>query len=762
MAINKEKYIDKYVDEGIENITLIEGLIFDIKDDISVEDDLAALLRSLHTLKGSSRMLEFKRIEDLCHALESVFIAIKEQRVGLSDNAVKLVLATLDLLKYAFGIIRKTKADAIEIHEYIKNLAFLATNEEFSIPGNISQSLSQIEPEFHGASDQSFTEQKIQKQETQFANDKQPSVPLHGEVTGHSSQEPAAKQHKDNKSESIRLSLEKIDGIIRSIASLQSLEVTAKSISVDYAALGSLIKDYSRTLKEDKKHDPLLTVNFRKLERLSERINSSLKNYAVDAGNSIRSAYDTVVSLRTLPLSTIFDSYPRYVYNLSDELGKKVQLSIEGKENEIDKNIIASLSEVFLHMVRNSLDHGIETPEERVAIGKSETGKLSIVCSRESGNMKIVISDDGRGIDLDAIKQKALREGLVTEAAAASLSREDLINIIFQNGFTTSNQLSSISGRGIGMNVVRDSIEALKGSIVVNSNIGNGTTFTIMVPLSIAALMGLPITCCGLKFVIPANFVDTILLVSREEIVTVVDRPEVKYSGRMVKLYYLNQVLRIKADSAPVSAAIFVVIIRSYDDVVALAVDNISSMRSVILKTMPAYLKAIPVFSGIVLNEDYEMMSVLHIPTVIRMAKRIKSIDIKKRNIEFEKLRKTILVVDDSRATREIESEILATEGYLVDTAADGSEALRAAKVKRYDLICTDINMPVMDGFMLTENLKKNEELSGIPVIVISSRNNEEDQKRAVMLGASRYIVKDSFNNYNLLEAVRDLIGGNQ
>jgi len=206
---------------------------------------------------------------------------------------------------------------------------------------------------------------------------------------------------------------------------------------------------------------------------------------------------------------------------------------------------------------------------------------------------------------------------------------------------------------------------------------------------------------------------------------------------------------------------IFIVIVRSYEDIAAIAVDNIDSMRAVILKTMPAFMENMSLFSGIILNEDYEMVSVLHIPTVIKMAKRIKTIDMKKRTVEFENLRKSILVVDDSTPTREIESDILTSEGYLVDTAADGSQALKALKTKQYDLVCTDINMPVMDGFMLVENIKKNNELSGIPVIVISSKADEEDQKKAFTLGASRYIIKNSFNNHNLLEAVNELIGGN-
>jgi CheY-like chemotaxis protein len=202
-----------------------------------------------------------------------------------------------------------------------------------------------------------------------------------------------------------------------------------------------------------------------------------------------------------------------------------------------------------------------------------------------------------------------------------------------------------------------------------------------------------------------------------------------------------------------------VVIIHAYDDVIALVIDSISSMRSVILKSMPTFMESIPVFSGMVLSEDYEMVPALHMPTVIRMAKHLKTIDMKKRHIEYERMRKSVLVVDDSLPTREIEGEILRAEGYKVDTAADGAEALAAAKNSQYDLICTDLNMPIMDGFLLTENVRKNEALARIPIIVISSRESDTDQKRAALLGANRYIIKNSFNNHNLLTAVKELIG---
>jgi len=734
MALVRESFIDQYLAETQDILSHIEILVFGIKDGGSKESDLTVMLRHLHTLKGTSRMLEFDRIGDLSHSLESVFEAVRDKKIEFSDNAVKLVLSVLDLIKTGFNVIRDTKYDNIEIGEYIKNLSLLAANREYSSENNqVEKKENDLTP---------VLEEKTQN--TENAKENKPDT---------------VEKHKDLKSETIRLSLDKIDRIIKNTVSLYSLETEAKNLSQNSAEIVKLIKYFSQINKIYKKYDPAQTANFKKLEKLCERLNSSLKNYSIDMGNGIRAAYDSVISLRTLPISTILNSYPRFVYQLSQELGKKVQLTIEGGENEVDKNIIETISEVFLHMIRNSVDHGIETPQERIAAGKDETGKLSIICSRESGNLKVIISDDGRGVDIEKIRQKIIKDGIICEEAAGNLSRDELIEFIFQSGFSTSGKLSNISGRGVGMDVVRDCIESLKGSIIVNSAEGKGAEFTFMLPLSIAAITGFPADCNGMKFIIPSNFVEAILLINRDEIITVVDRPEIKYNDRIIKLFYLSQILQINATSTNNSDTVFVLIIRSYEDVLALAVNNIDGMKSFILKTMPAFMGKMSVFSGIVLNEDYEMASVLHIPTIIKMAKQMKNPSAEKNVIEHKTMRKTILVVDDSPPTREIEKEILLSDGYITDTAANGAQALKAAEEKHYDLICTDLNMPVMDGFTLIENLKKNKELSKIPIIVISSKDDNEEQKKAFALGASKFIIKNSFNNHNMLEAVNSLIG---
>ena len=743
MAIDKSRYIGKFAEEGLENIQTVETLLFEIKGSKTSGtastsiDDLVTLMRSLHTLKGSARMLEFKNIETLVHSLESVFSSIKEERIIINDNSVRLILSALDEIKTGINKVLSGETDDIRASLFQKELSALSANEEYTIPGAAA-----------------------------LPEKEEPSV-KEGELKeGPNKDEeafPAASkgnQLEEAKSESIRIPVERINEIILHMAALQSLEIAARNIARDTEEINAASSQFSKLVSIHQSLNSPLLQEFRSIELQISRLGSMVKNYSLDVGNNIRSAYNSVISLRMLPLSTVLDSYPRFVFTLASELGKKVRVKIEGSENKIDKNLIETLSEVFLHMIRNSIDHGIETPEERLAAGKDETGLIAINCVRESGSMKVTITDDGRGINLEKIREKIINSNLASRETAESLEDEELINYIFQSGFSTAEKLTDLSGRGVGMDAVRNNIERMKGSIAIQTKTGEGTTFTISVPLSMAALMGFPITSGNMKFIIPANFVDTVLLISAKDIITIVDRPGIKYNGRIIKLFYLHHILKIEIDKTKNDdASIFVAIVQAYEETVALAVNQISSMQQVILKNMPSSLENMEVFSGVVQNEDYEMIPALHIPTVIKMARRTKTIDMKKRHVDYERMRKSILVVDDSRPTRDIVRDVLQAEGYKVDTAANGSEALGAAKNNQYDLICTDLAMPIMDGFMLTENIRKNDSLKNIPIIVISSIMDEKDQNRVSRLGANRYIVKNKFNDHELTAVIKELIG---
>ncbi|MCL2608429.1 MAG: response regulator [Treponema sp.] len=728
MSIEREKYVPMYVQEGLEVLGLAENLLFDIRDGISLADDISGMLRVLHTLKGSSRMLGFACTEELCHGLEEVFVALREGRIGLGADAVNLVISALDLLKRTLGIIAESGDDGVDTGPHLKALLALVRNEEFSVPDSPSG-----RPE--------------------------PTAALPETVPGEPGDSGERKTRED-KAESIRVSVDKIDGIIRNIASLQSLEIRAKNLHTEGLGLGEALDEFFRQMKSEAGLRPELRKSLTDLRLAGERLQAGLKIHAVEVGSGIHDAYGSVISLRTVPLFTILDGFPRYVHDLSLQLGKRARLVVEGGNNEIDKNIIEMLSPILMHMLRNAVDHGIECPEKRLDLGKEEAGTVRIACSQESGAMRILVTDDGKGIDHLKVRERIVADGLADRETADGLSPQELYAFIFRGGFSTSGSENMVSGRGIGMDVVLRGIEQIKGSITVESSPGEGTTFTITVPLSVAALVGFPVRAGGMRFIIPAAFVETVLPVMPDHIVTIIDRPEIRHAGRLVKFHHLSQLLDLKSAAAPsADRPVLTLVVRSFDDVIALAVDDMSGMRQVILKPMPAFLETIPVFSGLVLDEDYRIVSVLHVPTLVKMAKRIKAIDIMRHSLELEKLRLSVLVVDDSPATREIEREILTSEGYLADTAGDGSEALRAARNRNYDLIITDLNMPVMDGFTLLENLKKNPEFAAIPVIVVSSLTDEDSRKRSLSLGAADYIMKKSFNNDNLLRAIRSLIG---
>ena len=733
MAIDKSKYINKFSEEGSENIATVETLLFEIKEGVSIQDDIVTIMRSLHTLKGSSRMLEFTQIENIAHSLETVFSALKEERIFLNDRAIRLILSTLDELKKGITQAKNGEETDLDTSFYENELSALASNEDFKLP-----------------------EIKTVKDITQ--------VNVSKEIIPKEADNAKSEKIEEAKAESIRISLDRINEIIHRMAALQSLEISARNIARETEAINAASRLFSKTARNDLPWYSPLLQEFRSIESMTAKLFSQVKNYSLDVENHIRTAYDSVISLRMLPLSTVLDAYPRYVFTIASELGKLVRITIEGAENEIDKNLIESLSEVFLHMIRNSIDHGIESPEDRKRAGKDETGLISIKCMRESGSMKVTIKDDGRGIDIEAIRKKIIEQNIVSKEAAASLNEEELLNYIFQSGFSMAKTLTDLSGRGVGMDAVKNNIERMKGSIAIQTIAGEGTTFNISVPLSMASLMGFPISSGDMKFIIPANFVDTVMLINTKDIITVVDRPGIKYEGKIIKLFYLNHILKIQIDEKIskndiLSDSVFVVIVQAYEETVALAVSQISSMRQVILKNMPSFMENMEVFSGLVLSEDYEMIPALHIPTLIRMARRTKTIDMKKRHIDYERLRKSILVVDDSGPTRDILKDILETEGYKVDTAKDGGDALALAKNTQYDLICTDIIMPNMDGYLLTENIRKNEQLKDIPIVVISSKTSEDEQNKAMLLGANRYIAKNTFSNHGFSNAVKELIG---
>jgi chemotaxis protein histidine kinase CheA len=382
----------------------------------------------------------------------------------------------------------------------------------------------------------------------------------------------------------------------------------------------------------------------------------------------------------------------------------------------------------------------------------------------EGGSVLIELSDDGSGISLQKIKEKALRKKLFDEATLNTLSESELIDLIFYSGFSTSTLITDVSGRGVGMDVVKKNIvEDLKGTIRIITKEGQGTTFYIRLPLILAITHVLLFRTSDKVFAIPANSVREILRVPKTEMIEILDKRAIRLHEQLIPVVELNMLLNLPVSEAPEeidTENLLIVIVHRENEQLGLIIDSLLDEEDMVIKSLPPHMKNNRWVSGVIITGNNETVNVLNVATILEAAKEMKGLKRdRKKTLEEEKRVINILVVDDSINTREIEKSILEAYGYRVTLADDGLEALEKAQKFKYDLIITDIEMPHLDGFSLTEKLRKDNQYKNTPIIIVTSREREEDKRKGIQVGADAYIIKGAFDQSNLLETVQSLIG---
>jgi chemotaxis protein histidine kinase CheA len=464
------------------------------------------------------------------------------------------------------------------------------------------------------------------------------------------------------------------------------------------------------------------------------------------------------LKMRMLPLSTVFDPLRRTVRDLAREHGKDVEFIIEGGETELDRKIIERLGDPLIHMIRNALDHGLESAEERLAAGKSPRGTIAICSFYEGGFVSLTLRDDGRGLSSARIKEKALARHLYDAETLAAMSRSEINNIIFLPGFSTSPIITDLSGRGVGMDVVRKNVvDDLKGSITIESKEGEGTTFCLRLPMNLAVFPLFLVMACGQTMAIPATAIVEMRSVRREDLVEVVGKRAFRLREQLIPVEELGSLVGL-GPCAGSAGEQLVVIVAAGDERLALIVEEILGREEMVVKPLPAHMPKVRILSGATLGEGDRIINVLQIPELIRLAKDAGR-GAPMPAVVAGSRAATILVVDDSFNTREIEKSILEAHGYLVVTAEDGEEALEKTRSESYDLVITDVEMPRMDGFSLTERLRRDDRTHAVPIIIVTSLEKDADRRRGIATGADAYIVKRAFDQSNLLDTVRGLIG---
>jgi len=486
-----------------------------------------------------------------------------------------------------------------------------------------------------------------------------------------------------------------------------------------------------------------------------------------------------MLGIRMLPLDTLFSRFTRLVRDLANERGKQARLVVVGGTVEIDKRILEEISDPLRHLLQNAIDHGIETPKVREAAGKAGEGTVTISASQRGSHVHIKIQDDGAGLDASVLLASALNKNVISAEEARNYNESDIYDLVFRPGFSTRQNVDEISGRGVGMDVVQQNIKRLSGRVSLATEKGKGTTFTLEIPLTLATIDVLLVRTAGQLFALPSVMVEATLRPARDEVIMVENKPTLRLRNQLVPLVQLDHMLNLpsvethkdSSEQERFQAVLLSASIggtagqdRGAERYICFEVDDLVDEREVVVKALSKFLENVPNVAGATLLGADGLALILDTFGLVQTARQggiapvFSPASVATTEIIFSPRARRILVVDDSLATRELERSILETAGYEVQTARDGADALQICRQNQFDLVLTDVEMPNMDGFRLTAALNSDERLRDIPVIVVSSRDSEEDKRRGLQAGAKAYIVKGQFEQNKLLETIARLV----
>jgi two-component system chemotaxis sensor kinase CheA len=463
---------------------------------------------------------------------------------------------------------------------------------------------------------------------------------------------------------------------------------------------------------------------------------------------------DASHALRLVPASSLSATLDPAAHEAAASLGKRVSLQLEGGDVRLDGHVLADVRQALLHVVRNAVDHGLESPDERRAMGKPEVGQISLRVERQGARVRFTCADDGRGVDLGRVRNAAVQRGLVTLEEAETFDEQALLELLFRAGFTTASEVTDVSGRGVGLDVLRDTARHLKGDASVTSNAGLGTRITLEVPVSLTSQEVLEAEVGGQRVLLPLDALSASVRLPGEALTWSGPRATFHHEGRAVPFLPLMAVLgrAEAARSRPWSA----VVLGEGSEQVAVGMDRLHGIRRVVVKPLPPSVPTLPLVTGASFDAQGEPMLVLDVAGLARQVRQGAALPAEQRGTQ----RRNILVIDDSVTTRMLEQSILESAGYSVDLAASGEEGLEKVLRSSYALLIVDVEMPGMNGLEFTRRLRATPSLAELPVIMVSSLATEEARRRGREAGVSAYIVKGEFDQQSFLDTVARLSGG--
>ena len=753
----------------IEAFELIEQIDHDLVELESNPEDLELLnriFRVAHTVKGSSSFLNFDVLTELTHHMEDVLNKARKGELKITPDIMDVVLESVDMMKGLLESIRDNGSDSaagIDIKNICVRLTQISEGEAPSAAAEAPAAPSPepvkepepVTPAVEAAPEVSDAELsklsdseveaeierllKVRKAEDQARRASKGIAPKSPEEIAPAASAAPAPAPKPAPSRE-RDADKKVPAASSSsaVAQEQTIRVEVKRLDHLMNLIGELVLGKNRLLKiYDDVEERYEGEKF--LEELNQVV-SSLSLVTTD----IQLA---VMKTRMLPIAKVFNKFPRMIRDLSRELGKQIDLEISGEETELDKSIVEEIGDPLVHIIRNSCDHGIEDPETRKAMGKPEKGLVQLKAYNEGNHIVVEIVDDGKGLDADMLKSKSIEKGIITEREADAMSEKEAFGLIFRPGFSTAAKVTNVSGRGVGMDVVKTNIEKLNGIIDIESEVGKGTVMKLKIPLTLAIIQSLLVGTQEEFYAIPLASVLETVRVPIDDIYTIDGKNVLRLRDEVLSLVRLSDVFGVEKvfDGGDHT---YVVIIGVAEAKLGIIVDTLVGQEEIVIKSMGDYLQNIPGIAGATIRGDGRVTLIIDVGAMMEMAKDIK-VDIRAEIEDSTKAKEKpsdykVLIVDDSKMDRTIMQKALEPTGVTIIEATNGVEALNVIKSGEhsFDAILIDIEMPRMDGYTLAGEIRKYSKYRNLPLIAVTSRTSKTDRLRGVEVGMTEYITK--------------------
>lgn len=794
---DRSVFITKFQEEAHELLQrLNEGVIM-LEAEPENRELIDRMLRDAHTLKGSSRMVGLIDVSDIAHRLEDIMVLIRDGELAASPALSDPFFEALDAIVYLTDNRGENEGGFLDL-EGLHARLFAVVKETLARQEGLLADDSADGPPAgkpsaggDGGADDGDEAGASGLRGAAGSADASPDAPWDAEASDSApscATEAPAAQILQSDSElrpkvqtTIRVRTGQVDKLLNLISEVVIAQIKSEQRIHELRTLLSGVTDAYDVLAASRvalaEDDPdafgghgsagagsAIELADNSLAECRKMLARFVADYAEDtsrAGLVIDDLQEDGMRMRMLPVDTIFQGFPRAVRDLAKQFNKEIDLEIVGGDTELDRKVLEEVNDPLVHIVRNAVDHGIESPDVREGMGKPRTGKIELSARQEGDTIVIKVTDDGAGIDPDKVRESAVRKGYITAAEAANMSDRKAMYLIFEAGFSTASIITEISGRGVGMDVVREFVvEKLKGSLDVRSEVGKGATFKLTIPLTLAIIRAVMLRVGNQVFALPTAGIEELLNVDPSEIVRVEGRDVVRRQLRTYPLTRLSDLLGVTPMPAAAGGKVSIVTIGHSGNRLGFIVDGFFGEQQIVIKPLGNHLQKVDNIAGVTVLGAGEIVPILNVPDLMTNARnRIRrSLDVLPAP-EPRKVTHKVLICEDSFTTRELERSIFEAAGYQVETAADGAAGLRKLKEGLVvDAVVTDVQMPNMTGFQLAKAIKSDDTLTDIPVIIVTSLERDDEKTQGIEAGADAYITKSVFNQDTLLDTVERLI----